>query len=149
VKSVEVKYEGQRLGIISVLHPQIRQKLDKKMNVAFLELNMTLLHTLKQRQVKFTEPPKFPEVMLDFSFLADKSAYFDKIKSDIEDYKNSLLVEYGFMDLYSGKGLPEGKKSMMFRFIIGSRERTLSSEEINQFTEGLLKHMENRGYSLR
>jgi phenylalanyl-tRNA synthetase beta chain len=60
-----------------------------------------------------------------------------------------VLVNFRFMDIYTGKGLPEGKKSMTFRFTIGSAEKTLSSEEINQFSDSLLKFMESKGYSLR
>jgi phenylalanyl-tRNA synthetase, beta subunit, non-spirochete bacterial len=149
VKSVEVIYNKTSLGCISVIHPQIKQKLDKKLNIAFIELNLTKVHDLLQKQVRYAEPSKFPEVTLDYSFLVEKPVHFDIVKTDISGYTNSLLNGFDFVDIYTGKGLPEGKKSMTFRFVLGSNEKTLSSEEINDFTNGLLKYMENKGYTLR
>lgn len=149
VKSVEVKLNGQLLGTISAVHPQIRQKMDKKLNMIFAELNLTELHSIEPKAVKYKEPSRYPEVTLDYSFLADTSVPFDKIKADIGAYTSSILADYGFVDIYKGKGLPEGKKSMTFRFVLGSRDKTLASEEINEFSSGLLKYMEDKGYALR
>lgn len=149
VKSIEVLHDNISLGHISVVHPLIKQKLDKKLNVAFVELNLAVIHAIQQKQIRFAEPSKYPEVTLDYSFLVDKPIHFDKVKADIGGFKNSLLSGFDFVDIYTGKGLPEGKKSMTFRFVLGSREKTLSSEEINEFATGLLNYMQVKGYSLR
>ncbi len=149
VKSVEVRFDGHCLGHISVVHPQIKQKLDKKLNMVFAELNLAEIHGLPQKQIKFAEPSKYPEVTLDYSFLVDKAVWFDTVRSDIGKFGSSILNSFEFVDIYTGKGLPEGKKSMTFRFIIGSREKTLSSEDINEFAASLLKYMEEKGYTLR
>jgi phenylalanyl-tRNA synthetase beta chain len=74
---------------------------------------------------------------------------FETIQADIAGYENRYLSGFDYVEMYTGKGLPEGKKSFLFRFSIGSSERTLLSEDINEFSEGLLKHMEKKGYSLR
>ncbi len=153
VKSVSTACNGVDLGYISVLHPQIRQNLDKKLNVAFMEINLKELYAIERKTVKFAEPSRYPGVTLDFSFLADKAVRFDSMTADIDGFKentlSSILTGYEFVDVYTGKGLPEDKKSMTFRFNIGSREKTLSSEEINDFSSGLLKYMESKGYQLR
>lgn len=149
VKSVSISVQGKPLGTVSVLHPQIRQAIDKKLNVAYIELNMTAIHELERKQTKYTETSRFPGVTLDFSFLADKAVRFDQIQADIMEYENKYLTGFSYVELYTGKGLPEGKKSFLFRFSIGSAERTLSSDDINEFSEGLLKHMGKKGYSLR
>lgn len=149
VKSVEVLYGGRCLGYISVIHPQIKQKLDRKLNLAFAELNLEEVHAIDPKPVKFAEPSKYPGVTLDYSFLVDKAVWFDRVKADIGQYTSSVLTGFEFVDIYTGKGLPEGKKSMTFRFAIGSREKTLSSEDINEFSGGLLKYMEEKGYALR
>lgn len=149
VKSVEVRLNNACLGHISVVHPQIKQKLDKKLNIAFIELNLTVIHAISQKQIKFADPSRYPEVTLDYNFLIDSTVHFDNIKSDIGNFTSSLLTAFDFVDIYTGKGLPEGKKSMTFRFVLGSREKTLSSEDINEFSSGLLKYMGNKGYTLR
>ena len=74
---------------------------------------------------------------------------YKKIKEDIEGFKTDILISCSFIDIYEGKGLPDGMKSMTFRFEIGSRERTLSSREIEEFSNGLVEYMRGKGYPLR
>ena len=149
VKSVDVIFEGRKIGVVSSLHPQIKQNMDKKLNVAFAELDMTAIHELLQKNVKYAEPSKYPEVTLDFSFLVDKAVNFEKLTGDIAGFSSSLLQDFKFVDIYTGKGLPEDKKSMTFRFVIGSKEKTLSSEDINDFSSKILEYMKTSGYVLR
>lgn len=149
VKSIEAVIDGKKLGVVSCLHPQIKQTLDKKLNIAFAELEMPVIHELQQTNIKYAEPSKYPEVTLDFNFLVDKAVHFDKLTADIASYNNSLLQGFRYVDTYTGKGLPEDKKSMTFRFIIGSKEKTLSSEDINNFSSSLLEYMKANGYILR
>jgi len=153
IKAVSVACNGKDLGYVSVLHPQIKQNIDKKLNIVFMELNLKTLYEIERKAVRYEEPSKYPGVTLDFSFLADKSTRFETIKADIEGFKENklskILTGYEFVDVYSGKGLDDSKKSVTFRFYIGSREKTLTSEEINEFSEGLVKYMADKGYPLR
>jgi phenylalanyl-tRNA synthetase beta chain len=149
VKSVVAVFEGKNLGTVSCLHPQIKQNLDKKLNIAFVELEMPVVHAVQQTNIKYAEPSRYPEVTLDFCFLVDKAVNFDKLTADVAAYNDTLLQDFSYIGIYTGKGLPEDKKSMTFRFIIGSKEKTLSSEDITNFSNNLLGYMKSNGYELR
>lgn len=149
LKSVNVSYHGSLMGYISVVHPSIKKNIGKKLNAAVLEINRDVLQAMDFNTIKYREPSKFPEVTLDYSFLVDTGITFDRLKEDIAAFSSGLLRSFDFVDIYTGKGLPEGKKSMTFRFVIGSDEKTLSSEDINAFAKGLLDYMAGAGYSLR
>lgn len=149
LKSVDISYDGKLLGYISIVHPMIKKNIGKKINVAVLEINKDVLFAIASKAIKYKEPSKFPEVTLDYSFLVDNDITFDKLKTDIAGFKSELLNGFEFVTIYTGKGLPEGKKSMTFRFVIGSSEKTLSSEDINAFAKSLIDYMGTFGYSLR
>jgi len=149
IKSVDISYNGNLMGYITVVHPMIKKNIAKKLNIAVLEINRDVLQAIDTRVIKYKEPSKFPEVKLDYSFLVDNGTTYDKVKTDIDEFKSELLNSYSFVTIYTGKGLPEGKKSMTFRFIIGSNEKTLSSDEINEFSNKLVEYMGSKGYSLR
>jgi phenylalanyl-tRNA synthetase beta chain len=149
IKSADINCSGKKLGYLSVVHPIIKQKLDKKLNIAFIEINLEDLYSLKEAPVMYKEPSKYPGVTLDFNFLADKNVSYEEMTKDIDKFTSDILLGYEFVDIYTGKGLPEAKKSMTFRFNIGSSEKTLSSDEINEFSSKLIKHMEDLGYPLR
>lgn len=148
-KSVNVSYDGQLMGYISVVHPMIKKNIGKKLNVAVVEINRDILQAASTKPVKYKEPSKFPEVILDYSFMVDNGVTFDKLLEDIRAYKSDLLNGFEFVTIYTGKGLPEGKKSMTFRFVIGSKEKTLSSDDINLFAKSLIDYMGTMDYVLR
>lgn len=149
LKSVDITYGDNSIGYISVVHPKIKQSIAKKLNIAVLEINREMLQAIEAPAIKYKEPSKFPEVTLDYSFLVDNNTGYDEILKNIKAYKSGILLNSSFVTLYTGKGLPEGKKSMTFRFIIGSKEKTLSSEDINLFSNGIIDYMGSLGYSLR
>ncbi|EGD49208.1 phenylalanyl-tRNA synthetase, beta subunit [Ruminiclostridium papyrosolvens DSM 2782] len=149
MKSVDVSYNGNMMGYIAAVHPMIKKNIGKKLNIAVLEINRDVLQSIEQKLFKYKEPSKYPEVLLDYSFLVDNSVTFDKLMQDIRGFKSKVLNGFEFVTIYNGKGLPEGKKSMTFRFVIGSDEKTLSSEDINEFANSLLNYMAEVGYTLR
>lgn len=149
MKSVDIGYNGKLMGYLSVIHPSIKKNIGKKVNVAVLEINRDVLQAIESVAIKYTDLSKFPEVKLDYSFLVDTGITFDKLMEDIRGFKSKLLNSFEFVTIYTGKGLPEGKKSMTFRFVIGSNEKTLTSDEINSFAESIIKYMGDLGYTLR
>jgi len=149
MKSVDVSYKGSLMGYIAVVHPMIKKNIGKKLNIAVLEINRDVLQAINTDTVKYKEPSKFPEVVLDYSFIVDNGVTFDKLLEDIHAFKSDLLNDFEFVTIYTGKSLPEGKKSMTFRFVIGSNEKTLSSDDINAFAKSLIDYMSTKDYVLR
>lgn len=149
MKSVDISHDGNLMGYISVVHPMIKKNIGKKLNIAVLEINRDVLHSAGSKVIRYREPSKFPEVQLDYSFLVDNAVTFEKLMQEIKAFKSDVLNGFEFVTIYNGKGLPEGKKSMTFRFVIGSSEKTLSSDDINAFAKELLDYMAGMGYTLR
>ncbi|MDD4189296.1 MAG: phenylalanine--tRNA ligase subunit beta [Eubacteriales bacterium] len=149
VKSVTIKTDGEKLGYISVTHPSVGDPADKKLKTAVLEIRMDVFNDISEKQITYAEPSKFQRVNLDFSFLADSSISYEQFKKDALAFESDIVKEFSFVGIYTGKGLPEGKKSITVNYRIGSDERTLTGEEIEEFTAALLCFMEGRGYPLR
>lgn len=148
-KAISLSAAGRELGYLTAVHPTIGANLDKKLRMAVIELRMDVLNEIEEKVIKYEEPSRFQNVYLDFSFLTDNTVSFERFKEDVDAFANTLLVSSSFVDIYTGKGLPEGKKSITWSFVIGSSERTLSSEDINGFTEALLEYMQSKGHMLR
>ncbi|MCP5051536.1 MAG: phenylalanine--tRNA ligase subunit beta, partial [bacterium] len=148
-KSVSI-YAGERhLGYLTVVHPSVRRNIDKKLNIAVLELNFTDIYNIPEETRRYSGVSKYPEVSLDFSFLVDRDTHFKEVDDHIAAFKSELLIRYHYVVMYEGKNLPEGKKSLTFAFTIGSREKTLVTEDIDQFLNRLVEHMKTKGYTLR
>jgi phenylalanyl-tRNA synthetase beta chain len=66
---------------------------------------------------------------------------WDDILAAINTKKPALLQNVLFVDEYKGKQVPEGKKSMTIRLVIGSGEKTLTSAEIEQVANNIIKKL--------
>ena len=55
--------------------------------------------------------------------------------------KNELLRDVRFVDEYKGKQIPDGKKSITIRLVIGSNEKTLTGDEIESVAKSAIKKL--------
>ena len=149
-KAANVIVDGVgNVGVISVLHPMIRQNLDKKLNIAFAEIDMFKLYEMKKVARKAADVSRFPEVALDLSILVNKEKQFDAVFTELKRFESQYLSEVRFIDIFEGKDLPEDKKSMTFNFRFGSMDKTLLGEEIDGIKAELIGFVNTLGYQLR
>ncbi|MBQ7324751.1 MAG: phenylalanine--tRNA ligase subunit beta [Clostridia bacterium] len=113
----------------------------KVLSAVLVELNMDAFKPLKSRTNKYTRLPEFPMNDYDLSFLVDSMVKWDDILAAINTKKPALLQNVLFVDEYKGKQVPEGKKSMTIRLVIGSGEKTLTSAEIEQVANNIIKKL--------
>ncbi|MDR1943743.1 MAG: phenylalanine--tRNA ligase subunit beta [Synergistaceae bacterium] len=111
----------------------------KQASVMLFELDVDSLEPLASRTNKFARLSEFPQVEYDISMNFDESVKWSEIESAVLGKKGpgDLVKSVSFVDLYRGKQIPEGKKSVTLRLVIGSDEKTLASEEIEK-TAGVI-----------
>ncbi|MFC7357493.1 phenylalanine--tRNA ligase subunit beta [Jejudonia soesokkakensis] len=81
--------------------------------------------------------PKFPEVKRDFALLLDEEVTFDGLKEAAFQTEKQLLKEVTLFDVYTGKNLPEGKKSYALSFTIQDEKKTLTDKQIDKIMNKL------------
>lgn len=149
IKAAKVVCDCKEIGYITVIHPKIKSNIDKKLNMVLVEINSFDLNDIAEKTVKYIAPSKYQEVSFDLNILVNSDKLFEDVYGEISSFDNILLNECKFIDLYKGKGIPEGKNSMTFNFRIGSKDHTLSSEEIDGFRNRILEYIDQKGYELR
>ncbi|MBP3284912.1 MAG: phenylalanine--tRNA ligase subunit beta [Clostridia bacterium] len=149
VKTAKIVYNDVELGYLSVIHPKIKNNIDKKLNVAVLELNMFKLYEIEGKELSFGGASKYPEVSFDLSLLIDKTLPYATVKKDLNNFESAIIIRNEFVDLYEGVGLPEDKKSMTFTFVWGAKDHTLTGEEVEAEKVKLLEYLNSKGYTSR
>ena len=138
-------YRGEtKIGDLGLLAKKASLACGIKVAAAILvELNMDLLVPFKSRTNTFVHLPEFPMNNFDLSFLVDSMTRWEDIYTTILGKKSdsSLLKDVIFVDEYKGKQVPEGKKSLTLRLVIGSGEKTLTSEEIESVANAAIKKL--------
>ena len=102
----------------------------KKSVVMLFELDIDLLKPYKSRTNEFKHLAEYPMVDYDLSLLFDLSVKWEDILDTLSQIDNQLIHKIRFVDEYTGEQIPEHKKSVTIRLLIGSFEKTLTSKEI-------------------
>ena len=111
--------------------------------MVLFELDIDSLRPYPSRTNKFVRLPEYPMTEYDVSVLFDSGVKWEEIYGVIsgKQNKDSLLRDVSFVGEYKGKQVPEGKKSITFRMLIGSLEKTLTSDEIENCANAIIKRL--------
>ena len=149
LNSAGIHLKDQEIGYISVLNPKIRNNIDKKLNVAFAEIDIDDMETVDGVALDYKEVSKYPGVTVDLSLLVDKDLPYETLTKYIDMYPCQYLDRYYLVDIFEDEKLLPGKKSVTVRFEFVSMERTLESNEIQSMVDGLLGVLRNKNIVLR
>ncbi|MBO4652077.1 MAG: phenylalanine--tRNA ligase subunit beta [Lachnospiraceae bacterium] len=145
-------YRGDvKIGDIGLVAKKVSMDCGiKNLTVLVFEIDTTLLKPLISRTNKFTHLAEYPTTDYDISMLFDSAATWEEIKAVIAIKENGPVKKADFVDEYRGKQIPAGKKSVTIRLTIGSNEKTLTSEEIENAAGSVMKQLSKRlGAELR
>ena len=145
-------YRGEeKVGDLALLSKKVSMACGiKNLNVMLFQLDQDSLVPLKSRTNTFTHMAEYPMTDYDISLLLDGSVQWKDVLQTVGGIKSDLLHGASFVDEYRGKQVPAGKKSLTLRLSIGSKEKTLTSSEIEEVASNVLNKIAKRfGAELR
>ena len=145
-------YRGdEKVGDLALLAKKVSMACGiKNVNVMLFQLYQDSLVPLKSRTNTFTHLAEYPMTDYDISLLVDGSVQWKDVAQTVRGIKSELLHGAAFVDEYRGKQVPAGKKSLTLRLAIGSKDKTLTSAEIEEVASGVLNKIAKRfGAELR
>lgn len=143
-KSAQIRAQDKFLGIMGELHPDIKEVFDFNQAVYIFEINFSLLQELTAEKRVFQPLPRFPAVFRDLSFMVEEKILAGDLKQAIWEGGQGLVKEVFLFDLYRGKPIPPGKKSLAFRIKYQHPERTLRDEEVNELHQRIISFLKER-----
>ena len=131
-------------GLLSV--KAMTESKIKRTNVALFEINADKFVPYASRTNKYEKLPELPLVEKDLSILVDEEVTWKTIEESIK----SKVKEVEFVDEYRGNQIPEGKKSITLKVKILNEGTTMTSEQINEKMNNILKVLDKKcGAKLR
>ncbi|MDD4686265.1 MAG: phenylalanine--tRNA ligase subunit beta [Clostridia bacterium] len=140
---LNIMQSGNKIGNFALLSRKI--SLDcgiKNSAVMIFELDIDSLKLFPSRTNKFVQLPEYPLTSRDLSLLFDLSIKWEKILEVIKSKNDDLLQDVSFVGEYKGKQIPEDKKSITFKLVIGSLKKTLTSNEIDNCVNNIVKRLQ-------
>ncbi|MBM3708985.1 MAG: phenylalanine--tRNA ligase subunit beta, partial [Actinobacteria bacterium] len=124
--------------------------LDISQEIFYFEINIdSFINNIKYTK-EFKPISSFPSIDVDLALVVGEDIENEKIEKEIASYGGSLLKSVRLFDIYSGKQIEEGKKSMAYRLAFQDDTRTLKDLEVDIIVKRILENLERKfGAKLR
>ena len=135
-QSACIKQNEKIVGWIGALHPEVQKALDIDQRVYVFELKQSAI--ANNNIPVFSSLSRFPEVRRDLAILVDEAVPVSDILSVINESSSDLVKETQLFDVYQGKGVVEGRKSVAFGLILQEFSRTLTDQEVDSEIQSIV-----------
>lgn len=147
-QSAGIYHGSQKIGILGALHPVILQNLGITDNIFVYELDINQLEMAGLQ--KFHEISKFPEIRRDIAILVNQAIPAREIQDTIKVIAGDWLKDVFIFDVYQGKGISPGLKSIALAMVLQHPTRTLVDDEVTALMERIITTLKgNLGAELR
>lgn len=147
-----IRAAGIDVGSLGELHPEVADALELEARAIYAEIDVGLLLEARVRTgvPQARALPRFPAVVRDIAMVVGDEHPASAIAEALRAAAKGLAESVTLFDLYRGKPVPEGKKSVAFRIVYRDPDETLTDKRVDAVHAEVSKAAEARfGAALR
>ena len=141
--------DGETLGVMGEIHPLTSQYWDIDVPVFVADLDEEVMLKLRKPITDYKRLPKYPAITRDLALVCDESVAAGDLHDVITEAGGNILESVRLFDVYRGKGVEEGKKSMAYNLVLRASDHTLTDAEAEAAVAKILRKLEAAGATLR
>ncbi|MFP3984361.1 MAG: phenylalanine--tRNA ligase subunit beta, partial [Desulfurivibrionaceae bacterium] len=145
---MQLTESGRKVGELGGIHPDVLNRFSIKQDVFYLDVDLDLLYRIEPQARLFQPLSRYPAVKRDLAVLVPVRTGAGDIIQELLDNKDELIEDAELFDVYEGKPIQAGYKSVAISMTYRSADHTLSDKEVNnvhqQITERILERFEGR-----
>ena len=130
------------IGMFGQVHPLVAQNYGVDAEFYCAELSLDELALAKGPDPEYIPLPKFPAVTRDIAVVCEEKVTVGQLEESIRKGAKGLLKDVSLFDIYRGKGVAEGKKSVAFNLVLRADDRSLTAEEADADVKSILETLE-------
>lgn len=139
----------QVLGYFGALHPRIARAWDMDGELYAFEAMLSDIPARKKKDRQALKLSDFQLSRRDFAFVADADVPAAELLKAIAGADRGLVREVSLFDVYQGKGVPEGKKSVAISVVLQADDRTLTDADLTKASDAIVQAAGRKGAVLR
>lgn len=147
--SADFVKDGKVLVSFGELHPAVLDNFDIKQKVYGFSMSLSELNDYISGEVAFQPIPKFPASARDLAILVPEELSDADVEAIITKRGGKHLESLTLFDLYQGKQVPEGYKSMAYSLAFRAPDRTLTDSDVDTWIKKIVDDLEKNGCRLR
>ncbi len=149
-RCAEIKVGDRVIGILGEVHPLVCENYDLPRGVCAAMISTEELFASVKNERGYIPLPVYPAMERDLALICDKDHEVGKLLADIRSYAGKSLEDAFVFDVYRGKGVEDGKKSVAVRLVFRLADKTMTDEEADAGVKKILKKLDKeQGIVLR
>ena len=148
-RSAVIMRDGKALGILGEIHPEVQEKYGIGVKTYVAKLNIPELMESAAGKITYQPLPKFPATTRDLSVICDDEIPVAELEKAIKGAVGKILEKVTLFDVYKGKQIEDGKKSVSYSISMRSHDGTLTDEQADGAMKRVLKALSAIGAELR
>lgn len=141
-KTAELFIGKISVGVVGEIHPDVTENYGVDVPCFVAELNLDKLYEASNTVKVYKALPKFPAVTRDIALLVDDEILVQQIEDTIRKAGGNYVEMVKLFDVYKGKQIAEGKKSIAYAIAYRDESKTLTDKEVNKVHDRILKALE-------
>ena len=148
-RSAVIMRDGKALGILGEIHPEVQETYGIGVKTYVAKLNIPELMESAAGKITYQPLPKFPATTRDLSVICDDEIPVAELEKAIKGAVGKILEKVTLFDVYKGKQIEDGKKSVSYSISMRSHDGTLTDEQADGAMKRVLKALSAIGAELR
>jgi phenylalanyl-tRNA synthetase beta chain len=125
------------LGLVGEIHPEVLANYDLKQPSFLFELNFDHLVPVIKDTTQSKPIPKFPAIFRDITIIVNYDIETQKIVAEAQNQPEELVESFNLLNVFKGKPIAEGKKSVSLRVTYRSSYKTLEDEDVTPIHQSI------------
>ena len=143
-QSLKILSGKKEIGFLGKVSRKLQNFYDLENPVFVANINVQSLYEMTREEKQVQDIPRYPHVERDLALILSHTIESEELIATIRSSGGKYFKSAYVFDTYSGKQIESGKKSIAFRLIFQSPEKTLVDEEINQSVDNVLKSLKTQ-----
>jgi phenylalanyl-tRNA synthetase beta chain len=142
-RTARLLIDGKEAGVLGEIHPKVAQKFEAAERNYAAMLDMEPLVANASLKVQYRPLPRFPAVTRDIALLVKDGVMVKQLEDIIRQRSGRIFEDIKLFDVYKGKQVPEGMKSVAYSITFRAEDRTLTDEEVAKTMKRILDGLED------
>ncbi|MBD5133866.1 MAG: phenylalanine--tRNA ligase subunit beta [Clostridiales bacterium] len=137
-----IRAGDQHIGVVGQIHPAVAANYGVDTELYCAELSVEALLAARGADPEYVPLPKFPAVTRDIAVVCGEDVTVGALEAAILKGAKGLLKDVALFDIYRGKNIGEGRKSVAFSLTLRADDRSLTGEEADEDVKSILETLE-------
>lgn len=143
--TLNILCENKNLGSISVFNYEISKEISKKKSFICASIDFDEFINQDIKPYIYEDISKYPTVSLDYTIITKRGVFYSNIEEVLNGFNSPIVIKRTLKDIY----LEEASKKITINYLVGSKDKTLTSEELEKFKKSFILYIKENGFDIK